>query len=199
LIPTKVSIPEERGPLICTVDLKGSSLAHPSLWKVSGTMAPSVPAAMAQALGPSDVALGVKFRSSAQVTTAWSSSTSLVRRAGRSSSLFRCTAWIATLTSSGLSRSCSNVQAASLNGNDHCGECDGTGWVLYRSETTDGEFEEAYRLCPKGHAPRYCMGDGNGSLCHRPATVRCGPGYYCEEHSAVIHEGRDVDDTCEAI
>jgi hypothetical protein len=199
LIPTKVSIPEERGPLICTVDLKGSSLAHPSLWKVSGTMAPSVPAAMAQALGPSDIALGVKFRSSAQVTTAWSSSTSLVRRAGRSSSLFRCTAWIATLTSSGLSRSCSNVQAASLGGDYLCRECGGTGWVLYHTETKDGEFEEAYRLCPKGHAPRYCMGSGSGCLCPRPATVRCRSGYYCEEHIVAIHGGRDVDDPFEAI
>jgi hypothetical protein len=62
-----------------------------------------------------------------------------------------------------------------------------------------GEFEEAYRLCPKGHAPRYCMGSSSGHPCPRPATVRCGSGYYCEEHSVAIHEGRDVDDPCEAI
>jgi hypothetical protein len=86
-----------------------------------------------------------------------------------------------------------------LDGHHLCRECDGTGWVLYRSETKDGEFEEAYRLCPKGHAPRYCMGPSSGPLCPRPATVRCGLGYYCEEHIIVIRDGRDVDDPCEAI
>ena len=86
-----------------------------------------------------------------------------------------------------------------MDGDHPCRECDGTGWVLYRSETKDGESEEAHRLCPKGHAPRYCMGSSSGHLCARPATVRCGPGYYCEEHSVAIQEGRDVDDPCEAI
>ncbi len=84
MIPSKVSIPEEREPLFCAVDLKGSSLAHPCMCDVCGTRAPSVPAAMAQALGPVDVALGVKFRPGAQAKAAWDSSTSLVRRAGRS-------------------------------------------------------------------------------------------------------------------
>jgi hypothetical protein len=83
---------------------------------------------------------------------------------------------------------------------DHlCRECDGTGWVLYRSETKDGEFEEAYRLCPRGHAPRSGMGSSSGDLCPGPATVRCGLGYYCKEHLVAIHEGRDVDEPCEAI
>jgi hypothetical protein len=86
-----------------------------------------------------------------------------------------------------------------MHGDHHCQECDGTGWVLYRSETKDGEFEDAYRLCPKGHAPRYCMGSSGGQLCSCPATVRCGPGYYCKEHLVAIHEGRDVDDPFEAI
>jgi hypothetical protein len=31
------------------------------------------------------------------------------------------------------------------------------------------------------------------------ATVRCGQGYYCEEHMGVIHESRDSDGPCEAI
>ena len=139
------------------------------------------------------------FRAGVQAITAWDSSTSLVRRAGRSVSLFYSTVWIATLTSSGLSRGCSNLQATSLDGNHLCRDCDGTGWVLYRSETKDGEFEEAYRLCPKGHAPRYCMGSSSGHLCPRPATVRCGLGYYCEEHIVGIHDGRDVDGACEEI
>ena len=86
-----------------------------------------------------------------------------------------------------------------FEGDNPCRECDGTGWAPYRSETKGGELEEAYRLCPRGHAPRYCMGFRDGYLCPRPATVRCGPGYYCEEHGAVIHEDKDIDDPCEAI
>ena len=86
-----------------------------------------------------------------------------------------------------------------MDGDHHCCECDSTGWVLYRSETKDGEFEEAYRLCPKGHAPRYCMGSSSTHLCSRPATRRCGSGYYCEEHIVVIHDGRDIDGPCKAI
>ena len=199
MIPTKVSIPEEREALICTVDFKGWPLAHPCLCNISGTRAPSVPAAMARALGPVAVALGVKFRPGAQATRAWGSSTSMVRRAARSLSLFHSTVRIATLTSSGLSRSCSHEQAASVDGDHLCRECDGTGWVLYRSETKDGEFEEAYHLCPIGHAPRYCMGSSSDHLCYRPATVRCGLGYYCKEHVVAIHEGRDIDDPFEAI
>jgi hypothetical protein len=65
-----------------------------------------------------------------------------------------------------------------------CRGCDGTGWVLYRVETADGGFEEAYRLCPEGCAPRYCVGSGNDKLCPRPATVRLGLAYFCEEHAA---------------
>ena len=90
-------------------------------------------------------------------------------------------------------------RVASVDGDPLCCECDGTGWVLYRSETDDGGFEEAYRLCPKGHAPRYCMGSSSGHLCPRPATVRSGSGYYCKEHSVAIYEGRDSEEPCEAI
>lgn len=74
-------------------------------------------------------------------------------------------------------------RATDLNGGNQCGECDGTGWVPYRSETVDGGLEEAYRLCPKGCTPRYCMGSRNGGVCPRPATVRRGKGYCCEEHA----------------
>src|SRR5215203_726434 len=80
-----------------------------------------------------------------------------------------------------------------FQGDNPCRECGGTGWAPYRSETKDGELEEAYRLCPRGHAPRYCMGYSGGYLCPRPASVRWGLGYYCEEHSAFIHDGRDHD------
>src|SRR5215217_2544355 len=139
------------------------------------------------------------FRPGVQAEAAWGSSTSLLRRASRSLHHFHSTLWIATLTSSGLSRGCSKGGAASVDGDNVCRDCDGTGWVLYRTESKDGEFEEAYRLCPKGPTPRYCMGSSSTHLCPRPATRRCGPGYYCKEHIVIIHEGRDIDDPCEAI
>lgn len=64
-----------------------------------------------------------------------------------------------------------------------CSECDGTGWILYRAETVDGELEEAYRLCPKYCVPRYCMSKSNGLTCPRPGTVRYGLlRYFCKEH-----------------
>jgi hypothetical protein len=31
--------------------------------------------------------------------------------------------------------------------------CRGSRWVRYFSETTDGNFEEAFRLCPCNHKP----------------------------------------------
>ncbi len=34
-----------------------------------------------------------------------------------------------------------------------CSECGGTRWVRYFSETTDGNLEEAFRLCPCNHEP----------------------------------------------
>ena len=86
-----------------------------------------------------------------------------------------------------------------MDGDPLCLGCGGTGWAPYRSETEGGGFEEAYRLCPKGHAPRYCMGSNGGRLCPLPATVRCGPGHYCGEHSVAVHDGRDIDDPCGAI
>src|SRR5919107_3778695 len=102
------------------------------------------------------------FRLGAKAEAAWDSSTNLLRRASRSLNHFQSTVWIATLTSSRLSRSCSKGGASSLDGDHHCRDCDGTGWVLYRSERKDGEFQEAYPLCPKCHAPRYCMGSSGG-------------------------------------
>ncbi len=68
-----------------------------------------------------------------------------------------------------------------------CSECDGTGWILYRAETVDGELEEAYRLCPKYCAPRYSMSKSNGLTCPRPGTVRYGlRRYFCKEHIEVV-------------
>ena len=34
-----------------------------------------------------------------------------------------------------------------------CFKCGGRRWVRYFSETTDGNFEEAFRLCPCNHEP----------------------------------------------
>jgi hypothetical protein len=45
----------------------------------------------------------------------------------------------------------------------HCGD---RRWVRYFSETRDGEFEEAFRLCPCNH---------------RPQGARGADYYYCEE------------------
>ena len=67
-----------------------------------------------------------------------------------------------------------------------CRECDGTGWIPYRSETVDGELEEAYRLCPNCYAPRYCMGKTD-QPCPRPGTLRYGLGYYCKEHIEIAN------------
>jgi len=32
-----------------------------------------------------------------------------------------------------------------------CSKCEGRRWVRYFSETTDGNFEEAFKLCPCNH------------------------------------------------
>jgi hypothetical protein len=34
-----------------------------------------------------------------------------------------------------------------------CSACGGWRWVRYLSETTDGDLEEAFRLCPCSHEP----------------------------------------------
>ena len=76
-----------------------------------------------------------------------------------------------------------------------CRECDGTGWLPYRSETLDGKLEEAYRLCPSCYAPRHCMGLKRDHPCSRPGTMRYGLGYYCEEYIEIIYAVEGVDHT----
>jgi hypothetical protein len=34
-----------------------------------------------------------------------------------------------------------------------CANCDGTRWVRYFSETMEGDFEEAFKLCACNYAP----------------------------------------------
>ena len=41
-----------------------------------------------------------------------------------------------------------------------CLRCGGSRWVRYFSETTDGDFEEAFRLCPCNHRPEAARGAG---------------------------------------
>ena len=73
-----------------------------------------------------------------------------------------------------------------------CSECDGTGWILYRAETVDGELEEAYRLCTDYCSPRYCMSRSNVRSCVRPGTERDGLKYFCKQHVEVICYEEDV-------
>ena len=40
-----------------------------------------------------------------------------------------------------------------------CSEFGGTRWIRYFSETTDGNFEEAFRLCPCNHKSK-ARGEG---------------------------------------
>ena len=81
-----------------------------------------------------------------------------------------------------------------------CDECDGTGWMLYCSETVDGELEEAYRLCSNRCTPRYCMVSSNDRhLCSRPGTVRYGLGYFCKEHKEAIRADEDANHTHQAL
>jgi hypothetical protein len=80
-----------------------------------------------------------------------------------------------------------------------CRKCDGTGWIPYRSETVDGELEEAYRLCPNCYAPRHCMGFKTDHPCPRPGTVRYGLGYYCIEHIEVLYTDEGLGNLHEAI
>jgi len=35
-----------------------------------------------------------------------------------------------------------------------CSKCGGRRWVRYFSETTDGNFEEAFKLCSCNHKPQ---------------------------------------------
>src|SRR5215217_4595952 len=40
-----------------------------------------------------------------------------------------------------------------------CAQCGGRRWVRYFSETTDGNLEEAFRLCPCNHEPETPQGE----------------------------------------
>jgi hypothetical protein len=43
-----------------------------------------------------------------------------------------------------------------------CSRCGGRRWVRYLSETRDGNFEEAFRLCPCNHMPGVARGEDRG-------------------------------------
>ena len=80
-----------------------------------------------------------------------------------------------------------------------CCECAGTGWIPYRSETVDGELEEAYRLCLNCQAPRACVGSKTGLPSPRPATMRYRLDCYCEGHIEAVNSSRSGDDAHQAI
>jgi hypothetical protein len=80
-----------------------------------------------------------------------------------------------------------------------CRKCDSPGWITYRSETVEGEFEEAYQLCSNHCTPRYCMGSRLGRPVPCPGIVRHGLAYYSNDHIVLIRAGRDVDSLQKAI
>ena len=54
-----------------------------------------------------------------------------------------------------------------------CTSCGGTRWVRYFSETLDGDFEEAFRLCACNHASIGQVGRGERA-CGKPEIVLTG-------------------------
>ena len=46
-----------------------------------------------------------------------------------------------------------------------CLRCGGRRWVRYFSETTDGDFEEAFRLCPCNHSRLEAARDADYYTC----------------------------------
>jgi hypothetical protein len=52
-----------------------------------------------------------------------------------------------------------------------CLQCGGRRWVRYFSETTDGDFEEAFRLCPCNHSRLEAVG-GPDCRCEEPKRAR---------------------------
>ena len=51
-----------------------------------------------------------------------------------------------------------------------CLKCGGTRWIRYFSETTDGNLEEAFGLCPCNHEPETCSERGCEESEHVEAT-----------------------------
>src|SRR5215208_2360674 len=99
------------------------------------------------------------------------SAPSAARRVGGSLGPFRSTACIATPASPEQGWRALRRWAASVAARPLCRECDGTGWIPYRSETLDGELEEAYRLCPNHCTPRRCTDVTTDHPCPHPATA----------------------------
>jgi hypothetical protein len=54
-----------------------------------------------------------------------------------------------------------------------CTNCGGTRWVRYFSETTDGDFEEAFRLCPCNHESEACGERAHEGEHNRTMRVVC--------------------------
>ncbi len=154
-----------------------------NLSDASAAKALSAPSAAVPAAESGRVAPSVGFRPGTLAKAARRSPPSAARRAGGSLGPFRSTAWIATPASPGQGWRSLRRWAASVPARPLCRECNGTGWIPYRSETIDGELEEAYRLCPNHCTPRRCTDLTIGHPCPPPATVRYGLRYYCKEHT----------------
>jgi hypothetical protein len=54
-----------------------------------------------------------------------------------------------------------------------CSECGGRRWVRYFSETTDGDFEEAFRLCPCNHEAEARGERASGGEQNRTMRIVC--------------------------
>jgi hypothetical protein len=52
-----------------------------------------------------------------------------------------------------------------------CSRCGGRRWVRYFSETTDGNFEEAFRLCPCNHKPEEGRGEDRREKPERAGNI----------------------------
>ena len=85
-----------------------------------------------------------------------------------------------------------------MEGNHLCQECDGTGWVLYRSETINGGFGKPTASAPR--ATRRATAWDAVTIDFAPAPRWCAAGEATTARiMSRIHNGRDVDNACEAI
>ena len=63
---------------------------------------------------------------------------------------------------------------------------DGTKLTFDAGNPPNYDVRDIYMTDADGSSQINLTGSGNGHLCPRPATVRRGLGYYCEEHILLI-------------
>ena len=54
-----------------------------------------------------------------------------------------------------------------------CSRCGGRRWIRYFSETTDGSFEEAFKLCPCNHKSKACSERAREGAQNRTMRIVC--------------------------